>query len=78
MTKKEFLQNMWIPYTKRFPPDTEELILTWNYKLHKPWVSQADAARSTAKKLVKDPRCFDNSQNIALFSSHWMYIPGPK
>jgi len=77
MTKKEFLQTCWIPHTKRLPPDTQELVVAWNYKKECPWVVESQILRKHAKEWVQNPTCFDSSHNIALFTSHWMKLPGP-
>ena len=77
MTKKEFLQSCWVPYTKRLPPDTDEIVIAWNYKWRCPWVMESRILRRHAKEWVQDTTCFDDSHNIALFTSHWMKLPGP-
>ena len=77
MTKKEFLQSCWVPYTKRLPPDTDEIVIAWNYKQKAPWPAVSFVLRKDAEQLIEDPKHFDGSHNIALFTSHWMKLPGP-
>lgn len=77
-SRLELLCSAWISIEKRLPPDTDELILVWNYELNRPWVMVARVARQDAARLVADPAAFDALVNVALFISHWTRFHGPE
>lgn len=75
MNKRELLQSTWVPITKRMPPDSDELILVWNWVYKEPAVWLAHQARQHARIEIEETGD-DLSWDRRI--SHWCKIYPPR
>ena len=84
LSKKEFMESMWISYDKRKPPNTDDGILGWNYKLKKALlvsgrILNAQHDQLQSKKIILEKLAEDKYMwHTGYFINKWMPIYGPK
>jgi len=76
MNKKELFKKMWIPVTKRLPPNDNSLILVWNYYVGHPEVRISHTARTDMEN-VRRKKTHYKTPNKAVLLSDWMPIYSP-
>lgn len=72
-TKTEFWQKIWTKWSKKKPPESDELILLWNPLWKKPIIMEASLARYAAiamqeERYVSPDRVYQK----------WCFITPPK
>lgn len=77
-SKKDRLQEAWVPISKRLPPDTDEEILCWNYWQGKGITMTAWVARLAAEYLLEHEGDKEMSISWDRRISHWMPVYEPK
>ncbi len=80
MKKSELLKGLWVPIRKRLPPETNQIVLCWNWKTNTVHEWEAFIARSHAKVElgISD---FDEAPDSLSWDrriSHWTHFTGPR
>lgn len=81
-SKKEVFQGMWIDIQKRKPPDNDDSILGWNYKLNIPIlvsgkILNAQHLQLQSKKIILE-EIESYLYHTGYFVTRWMPIYGVK
>ncbi len=88
MTKKELLEECWIPYSVRLPPNDDRTIVVWNYHYQRTETGLSRVFRGQQEQLRKNPNLLKEweskknnlSIDIAISgykTSHWIELPSP-
>ena len=81
MTKKDFLANCWVHYSKRLPANCGvRWIIVWNYRLKAPVAMISHVAYTHYKKRIENPDWPENKQNSSNAYAHeyWMELEEPR
>ena len=70
-SKKQFLQNCWIPIEKRKPPRDDTYIIIWCSRKKQPVVKLGSILG------VQLAQNYYKTDTIMDWPTHWMRLPGP-
>jgi len=78
-TRREIFKSLWIPYTKRMPPNTEEKVLCWNYKLGQAIIVPGVIINAQINQLANEYISLDDLEHYytGYFTEAWMRIYEP-